>query len=84
MLLHIDWPEGDGPRTLHDIIEEKKEELSVLYETMDSTQLAKAEEIELEIEALENRIKVDQADLAPWITEWMSGIEREKTDGDYS
>ncbi len=84
VLLHIDWPEGDGPRTLHDIIEDKKEELCVLYETMDSTQLAKAEEIELEIEALENRIKVDQADLAPWITEWMTGTERERTDGDYS
>jgi len=82
--LIVEWPEGDGPRTLHDIIEDKKEELYVLYESVDSVKLAKAEEIELEIESLESRIKVDQADLAPWISEWMTGTERENTDGDYS
>lgn len=82
--LIISWPEGDGPRTLHDILEEKKEELCVLYETADTAELMKAEELELEIEALENRIKVDQAELAPWISEWMTGIERDNTDGDHS
>ncbi len=82
--LHIEWPEGDGAKTLHDILEERKEELYVLYESMELKDLAKAEELELEIESLENRIKVDQSELAPWITEWMTGTERENIDGDYS
>lgn len=82
--LEIAWPEGDGPRTLHDIIEDKKEELYVLYENIDLSDMAKAEEIELEIQSLEERIKVDQSELAPWISEWMTGTERERTDGNYS
>ena len=82
--LHIDWPEGDGPRTLHDILQDKKEELSTLCESDDFRDLARAEEMELEIESLERRIRVDCDQLAPWITEWMTGIERDKFDGEHS
>jgi hypothetical protein len=80
--LVIEWPEGDGPRTIHDIIEDKKAELSVLYESADPKDFAKAEEVELELESLENKLKVDQSELTPWITEWMTGIDRETLDGD--
>jgi hypothetical protein len=79
--LVIEWPEGDGPRTIHDIIEDKKAELSVLYESADPGNFAKAEEVELEIESLENKLKVDQSELTPWIREWMTGTE-ETRDGD--
>ncbi len=82
--LPIEWPEGDRAKTLHDILEEKKEELYVLYESMELPDLAKAEDLELEIESMINRIKVDQSELAPWISEWMTGTERENVDGDYS
>lgn len=79
--LVIEWPEGDGPRTVHDIIEDKKAELSVLYESVDPASFAQAEEVELEIESLESKLKVDQSELTPWITEWMTGIDRENVDG---
>jgi hypothetical protein len=82
--LVVEWPEGDSPRTIHDIIEDKKAELSVLYESGDSSSFAKAEELELEIESLESKLKVDQSELNPWIKEWMTGIGAEDTDGDYS
>jgi len=75
--LHIDWPEGDGPRTLHDILQDKKAEHSALCESDNFRDLARAEEMELEIESLERRIRVDGEQLAPWISEWMTGIEKD-------
>lgn len=82
--LHIDWPEGDGPRTLHDILQDKKEHLSALCESDDFRDLARAEEVELEIESLERRIRVDGDQLAPWISEWMTGIEKDKLYDEHS
>lgn len=82
--LTVEWPEGDSPKTIHDIIEDKKLELSVLYESGDPSSFVKAEELELEIEHLENKLKVDQSELSPWIKEWMTGIGAEDTDGENS
>ena len=76
--------EGDGPRTLHDILQDKKERLSALCESDDLRDLARAEEVELEIESLERRIRVDGDQLAPWIREWMTGIDKGRPDDEYS
>ena len=82
--LGITWPEGDGPRTLHDILQDKKQRLSELYDGGDMSSLVKAEELEQEIEAMEQRLRVDEASLAPWISEYMTGRERENPDGEVS
>ncbi len=76
--LEITWPEGDGPRTLPDILQEKKAQLSVLHDSGDVRDLANAEDLEREIENLEARIRVDESVLAPWISEYMTGRERDK------
>ena len=81
VLLEIAWPEGDGPRTLHDILNEKKDLMHSLTEEGDLKSLVKAEELEKEIYGLEQRIRVDESNLAPWITEYMTGRE---SDGEYS
>ena len=78
--LEIMWPEGDGPRTLPDILQEKKAQLSVLHNSGDVKDLAYAEDLEREIESLEARIRVDESMLAPWITEYMTGRERDNLD----
>ena len=56
----------------------------MLYESDDPSAFAKAEEIELEIEQLENQIRTDPSDMVPWIAEWMTGIEKDDFYGDYS
>ena len=81
VLLEIAWPEGDGPRTLHDILNEKKDLMHSLTEEGDLKSLVKAEELEKDIYGLETRIRVDESNLAPWITEYMTGRE---SDGEYS
>jgi hypothetical protein len=80
--LEIMWPEGDGPRTLPDILQEKKQQLSVLHDSGNMKDLARSEDLEREIENLESRIRVDESVLTPWIAEYMTGRERDRNISD--
>jgi hypothetical protein len=80
--LEIMWPEGDGPRTLPDILQEKKQQLSVLHDSGNMKDLARSEDLEREIENLEARIRVDESVLTPWISEYMTGRERDRNTPD--